>query len=243
VWETGVSYSLQPQPCSGVYVDDAFKETDTEVGTYAHYIDFPRGRAVFDTAISTSADVRADYAFRIPTISDSKKPWLQELLYGSLNVGRSDWNVPGSGSHNQLAETRRQMPTIGIGLSRRQNYQPYEVGSLTQWVNQDMLVYILSENKGDRDRLLDIFANQNDRVIWLPDRGLMKENSQYPVDIDVEGKPVTNPMQYPEIVAPTGDGGFRWSSIQLKNAQSQAMETVSDGLYRGVVRFTCQAIF
>lgn len=242
VWETGISYSVQPRECSGVYVDGAFKPTATEVGTYEHYIDFPRGRVVFTSPIATTSNVRADYAFRIPTIAPSKEPWLQELLYGSLNVERSDFLVAGSGSHNQLAEARRQMPTVGLELSQRRGYQPYQIGG-GQFVYQDVLLYVLAESKPERDKLLNIFANQSDKVIWLPDRGLMKEGSQFPVDIDVKGRPVSNPMQYPNIVAPTGDGGFQWARVMLRDAQSQVMQTTNNWLYRGVVRLTCEAIF
>jgi len=242
VWETGISYSVEPRPCSGVYVGGDFKPTETEVGAHAHYIDFPRGRAVFASPISTTANVRSDYSFRIPTIAYSKQPWLQELLYGSLAVQRSDFLMAGSGSHNQLSEARRQMPTIGLELSERKNYQPYQIGG-GQFVYQDVVLHVLAENKTDRDKLLDILSNQNDKVIELPDKGLMKENAQFPVDIDVQGRPVSSPMQYPSIVAPTGDGGFRWARIMLRNAQSQVMQTTNDWLYRGAVRLTCEAIF
>jgi hypothetical protein len=242
VWETGISYGVQPRGCSGVYVDGAFKPTVTEVGAYEHYIDFPRGRVVFTNAIATTSNVRADYAFRIPTISPAKEPWLQELLYGSLNVGRSDWLVAGSGSHNQLAEARRQMPTIGLELSQRRGYKPYQLGG-GQFVYQDVLLYVLAESQDERDKLLNILGNQNDKVIILPDRGLMKEGSQFPVDIDVQGRPVSSPMQYPSIVAPTGDGGFEWANIMLRNAHSQVIQTTNNWLYRGVVRLTCEAIF
>lgn len=242
VWETGISYGVQPQFCSGVYVEGSFKTTETEVGTYEHYIDFPRGRVVFATPVGTTANVRADYAFRIPTAGFSKEPLMQELLYGSLNVSRSDWNVPGSGSHNQLAETRRQMPAIGLELSQRHDYKPYQLGG-GQWVHQDVLLHVVSENKDERDKLLDILANQNDKVIMIPNRALMKESTQFPVDIDVYGRPVSNPIQYPNIVAPTGDGGFRWASCRLRNANSQVMQTTNNWLYSGVVRITCEMIF
>lgn len=238
IWETGISYSVQPRQCSGVYVEANFKPTATEVDTYAHYIDFPRGRVVFDSPISTSANVRSDYSFRIPTIAYSKEPWLQELMYGSLKVQR----VAGSGSHNQLAEARRQMPTIGLELSQRRGYHPYQIGG-GQFVFQDVLLYVLAESKDERDKLLDILGNQNDKVIELPDRGLMKESAQFPVDIDVLGRPVSNPIQYPGMIAPTGDGGFRWARCMLQNAQSQVMQTTNNWLYRGVVRMTCESIF
>jgi len=242
VWETGISYSVQPRECSGVYVNGAFKPTATETGAYEHYIDFPRGRVVFTNAITTTSNVRSDYAFRIPTLAFSKEPWLQELLYKSLSVERSDFLIAGSGSHNQLAEARRQMPTVGLELSQRRGYKPYQIGG-GQFVYQDVLMHILAETKDERDKLLNILGNQNDKVIFLPDRGLMKESAQFPVDIDVRGRPVSNPMQYPSIVAPTGDGGFQWTRVMLRDVHSQVIQTTNNWLYRGAVTLTCEAIF
>jgi hypothetical protein len=129
------------------------------------------------------------------------------------------------------------MPTVGLELSNRRGYKPYQIGG-GQFIYQDVLLYVLAENKEDRDKLLDILSNQ----IILPDRSLMKESAQFPVDIDVQGRPVSNPMEYPSIVAPTGDGGFRWTQIQLRDGQNQVMQTTNNWLYRGVVRFTCEAI-
>lgn len=242
VWETGIYYDVQPRACSGVYVDGTFYPTASTVGTYEHYVDFPRGRVVFTNPISTSANVRCDYSFRIPTVGLSKFPWMQELLYGSLDVQRSDWNVAGAGSHSQLAEARRQMPTIGLELSQRHGYRPYQLGG-GQFVYQDILLYVLAESQDERDKLLNILTQQNDKVLVLPDRALMKANAQFPVDIDVKGRPVSNPMQYPSIIAATGDGGFYWTKCMLRSAQSQVIQTTNDWLYRGVVRFTCEAIF
>ena len=242
IWETGVSYSVTPLVCSGVFVNDSFKTTATEVGAHAHYIDFPRGRIVFDSAISTVSNVRCDHAFRIPTIGYSKKPWTQELIYGTLNMERTDFLTAASGSHSQLGEARRSMPTVAIELAQRRGYHPYQIGG-GQFVYQDVLLYILTEHRSERDNLLDIFSNQNDKVIYLPDRKLMKESAQFPVDIDLEGRPVSNPKQYPDIIAATGDGGFQWARIMLKNAQGQMMQTTNSWLYRGVVRLTGEAIF
>lgn len=241
VWETGIYYSSQPRACSGVYVDGSFKPTATEVGAYAHHVDYPRGRVVFDAPISTSADVRCDYAHRVPTIDEASKPWFQELLYGTLETERSEW-LSTSGEANLLAEARRTMPTIGLELAAREGYAPYQLGG-GQWVWQGVVFHVLAENKADRDSLLNLLANQNDKVIWLPDRGLMKESSQFPVDIDVMGRPVSNPMQYPSLIAPTGDGGFQWAKVMLREARSQVMQTTNSWLYRGTVRFTCEAIF
>jgi hypothetical protein len=242
VWETGLSYSVQPRACSGVYVSGVFKPTLTETGVYKHYVDYPRGRVVFTSPLDVDTTVKCDYSFRIPTIDYVDKPWLQELLYGSLDVQRSDFLIQGSGSHNRLAETRWQMPSVGIELSNRVKYKPYQLGG-GQFVYQDVLLHVFAENSEDRDKLLNIFSNQNDKVITIPDMGLMKTSAQFPVDIDIYGKPVNIPKQYNDIIAPTGDGGFEWTRVMLRNTTAQTLQTINNWLYRGAVRYTCEAIF
>lgn len=242
VWETGVYYTVEPRACSGVYVDGSFKDTDTEVGTYAHYIDYPRGRVVFDSAIDTDSNVRCDYSFRIPTVDYSKTKEMQEILYGSLNVHRDDFYHAGSGSHSRLAQTRRTLPTIGIELVERRGYSPFQIGG-GQVVYQDVMFYVLATYQDERDKLLNLLGNQNNKVIWIPNIKLMKENAQFPVDIDIYGKPVSNPVQYPTLIAATGDGGFRWAKVALTNASIQSTQQINNWLYRGAVRMTCEAIF
>lgn len=238
VWETGISYSTEPKKCSGVYVGGTFYDTDTTTGTYEHYIDYPRGRVVFNTPISTSSNVKSDYAFRTVSVDLAKKPYMQEMLYGSLNVERSDFNIAASGSHNQIAQTRRQLPTIGVELGNR-SYSPYQLGG-GQYSYQDIILYVLAENMSDRDKLVNILSNQNDKAIWLTDRKTLKDSGLYPYDIDVYGKKVSSPIQYPQL---SSNSSYQWSLVQIRNTTTQHLQTFNNWLYRGAVRFTCAAIF
>lgn len=242
VWETGLSYSVTPRDMSGVYVNDTFYDTSTTSGTYAHHVNYPLGRVVFDTAIPTGSNVKADYSFRTISFAPTKEPWLQELLYGSLEIERSDFYVMSSGSHSQLSHARRQMPAVGIELSTRRGYSPFQLGG-GQYIYQDIIYYVLAENSEDRNQLLDILSNQNDKTIWIPDRKMMKENAGYPHSLDYRGVPVSSPKQFPDLILPTGEGGFRWSKIRFTNTTSQPWDTVNGWLYRGEVKTTCEAIF
>jgi len=87
--------------------------------------------------------------------------------------------------------------------------------------------------------LVDLFCNQNDKVIWLPNVSDIKESVNYPIDIDVKGSPVANPMQYEDIV---GESGFRWARVRLINTQADSLQFINDWLYLGTVRTTCEII-
>lgn len=242
VWETGLNYSVTPRAMSGVYVGNTFYDTVTETGTYSHHVNYPLGRVVFDSAIGTGLNVRADYAFRTISFSPAKQSWFQELLYDSFNVERSDFYIMASGSHNQLSQARRQMPAVGLELSARRGFKPYQLGG-GQYIYQDLIFYVLAENSEDRDQLLDRLSIQNDKTIWIPDRKTMKEDSGYPHDLDYRGVPVSSPKQFPDLITPTGDGGFRWAMIRFTDTTAQPWDTVNGWLYRGEVRTTCEAIF
>lgn len=239
VWETGLNYNITPRQCSGVYVNDTFYDTDSTTGNYEHYVDFPRGRIVFTSAISTSSTVKSDFAFRTVTCDVAEKPYIQELLYGSLNIERSDFYIAASGSHNQLAQARRQMPTVGLSLINRRAYRPYQLGG-GQYADQDVLFYILAENQSERDKIVNILSNQSDKTIWLPDRKQIKEDGNYPYDIDVYGKPISSPIQYPQL---TDNVDYQWCKIKLHHVSSQHLQSFPNWLYRGTVQMTCEAIF
>jgi hypothetical protein len=238
VWETGVSFSPSPTKMSGVYVNGSWYGTAESTGTaYEHYIDYHNGRVVFASAISTSTVVKSDFAHRTMSFVDANEPWFQELLYNSFRIDRADFLAAGSGQWDQLSEIKRQLPACGLELVSRRGYRPYQLGG-GQWIDQDMLVYICTEHKRERDQWLDILSMQNDRTINLLNRKRMKEDSGYPHDLDYRGMTVDNPMQYPQLAAPTGQGGFLWTNVELNDTVGEVIETVNGWLHRAVVRMT-----
>ena len=238
VWETGIDWPVQPVAITGVWVNGTYS---TDSGAYPHYVDYPRGRIVFTSGLSPTDIVQAEFSHRTINVVKSEEHWFQELMYDSYNVSRTDFLTAGSGNWDQLAQTRRQMPAIGVELVNRRGYKPYQLGG-GQWVYQDVLFYICAENPDDARQYSDILTNQNDMTIWIPNRGLMKEDARYPIDLDYRGVPLANPMQFPQIVAPTGQGGFQWRKIQFNNNHEEGMEPVNNWLYRRVVRSSLEII-
>ena len=237
VWEKGITYSgAQPTVASGVYVNNIFYPIAT-TGTYSHSINFPLGRVVFNTAISLNSIVQADYSYRSVSFVKSKEPWFTQLLFNSFKAQRSDFMSP-TGAYSHLAQARRQMPAVGVELVQRRPSQPYELGSLAQLTNQDVLFYVVAENDVDRDQIVDILVSQLDKEIWLIDRAKMKADSRYPMTLDYNGMPVASPMYYPSLIQTFPSA----SLTRVENCTSQSMETINDWLYRGVVRITFGAI-
>jgi len=241
VWETGIYYDVQPQFCSGVFVDGTFYPTATEVGDYAHSINFPMGRVVFDTAISTTSTVNANFSHRTVSYVRASEPWFRELLYDSYRIDRSDFLSEGSGQWDQLMSTKRHLPVVGVEVGGRR-FEPYEIGGSFSYVFQDITMYVLSENEDERNQIVDILSQQHDKTIWIYNRGLLKDQNKYPPDLDIYGSPVANPLQFPELVAPTGDGGYQYRKVVLGDVRVQVMDQIHDQLYRGLLRTTFEGI-
>lgn len=238
IWEKGVTYSgPAPTVASGIYVNNTFYPSATTNGTYQHIINFPLGRVVFTQPIADlHSEVKTDYSYRSVSFVQSKDTWFSQLLFNSMKVERDDFLSP-TGGLSHLAQARRQMPAVGVELVNRRGFVPYELGSLSQFISQDVLMYVMAENDFDRDQLIDILTAQNDKVIWLPDRARMKADPRYPVDLDYRGTPVSNPMYYPDVIS-----NFPWLTVRVTNSTGQTMDTINNWLYRGVVRLTFQGI-
>jgi hypothetical protein len=240
VWETGIEYDVSPTFCSGVSVGNTFYPTASTTGTYEHTVNFPLGRVVFSSAITTNSLVTTSFSHRTISYTRASETWFQEILYDSWRIDRDDYLIQGSGQWDQLARNRRVMPVVGVELANRR-FEPYEMGTLRNWVYQDVVMYVLAESEEDRNQIVDILSQQHDKTIWTYNRGLMKENATYPVDLDMNGSPVASPMQFPQLVAATGDGGFRYQKVAIGDMRVTQMEH-QNGVYRGVLRSTFQGV-
>jgi hypothetical protein len=249
VWETGVTYSTNPRECSGVYVNGTFYPTASETGVYEHTVNYPLGRVVFTTALPTTSVVHSDYSHRTISYVRASEPWFRELLFDSYRVDRDDFLAEGSGQWDQLAMTRRHMPVVAVELSTRR-FEPYEIGGSAKLVYQDVIMYVLSEGEDDRNQIVDILSQQHDKTIWLYNRGRIKEGTDFlgnpvsfPYDLDMNGSPISSPLQFPDLVAATGDGGFQYRKVVVGDMRVQVMDQVYQGrLYRGVLRTTFEGI-
>lgn len=241
VWETGIYYTPQPTVASGVVVGGTLYPTASTTGNYAHYIDYRRGRVVFDSAIATTSVVQANFAHRTVNYVRATEPWFQELMFDSYKIDRTDYLISSSGQWGQLSSTRRTLPVVGIELVNRQGFKGYELGG-GQYVYQDVIFYVMADNEDDKNQLVDILSMQNGKCIYMFNRGLLKESANYPYDLDYRGVPVDSPLQYTQLVAPTGDGGYRWRTAKFTNTKSDSMQAVNSWLYRGYVRTTCEII-
>ena len=236
VWETGLATGGTPQVAQ-IYVDNSLKLPGD--GTFPHYIDYPRGRVVFDSALASTLDVEANFAFRTPSFVSASLPWFQEIMFDMFRVDRAEFLAAiTSGAWNQMAEVRAQMPIVGIELVKRSPSVPYELGNgISKWRFQDILFHVYADNDDDVRAITDKLEAQDDKAIHLIDSDALRVDSGYPHDLNFRGELVNSPSTYPTLI-----DSFFYTRGVFTNTSIQKMSPINNWLHRSIVRTTFEAI-
>jgi hypothetical protein len=237
VWETGSSYSdYDPIQISGVYVNDVLKGSGD--ATYGHHYNYPLGRVVFDNAISTTDTVKAEYSYRnVQVYVADEAPWWDELQYNSLRVDDTYYSSTGSGAWGILANHRVQMPAIVLEVVPRRRFRPYQLGDLSQFVQQDVLFHVVGENRWWRNQLVDILSYQIDSQLWLFKTDNLILSGAYP--LDYRGMKVNSPLNYDDVV---NTSEYRYLLAKITDMNITEMESYDARLHEGTVRATLELV-
>tara|TARA_B100000674_G_scaffold469696_1_gene456760 strand:- start:7235 stop:8230 length:996 start_codon:yes stop_codon:yes gene_type:complete len=241
VWESGFTYNdTKPIHVSGVWVDGYFYGSGD--ATYSHYVDYPNGRILFDYPVPIRRRVEANFSHRTVGITLASEKFVQELMYDSYDIEDLDsYLISSSGSRNQLGKRRLQLPVVALELSKGGKNQGWAIGG-GQIVYNDILFHIFSDNEFEKNNLRDILLNQNEKIIYLINRAMMKENKKYPLQLNRLGYPVKNAKMYPDLISPTGEGGFRYNQARIDKMECTDMPPVNSWLHRSTVRATFSLI-
>jgi hypothetical protein len=234
VWETGLDYSIQPTDITGVFVGGTHYGTGD--ATYGHHYNYPLGRVVFDSAINQDSVVQVNHAYRnVQTYIADQAPWWDELQYDSFRVDDSTFNQTGSGNWQILANHRVQLPAVVVEAVPRRTFKPYQQGSVSNFVYQDVLFHIMAESRWWRNQLIDVISLEKDRTIWLYDNNLVASATGYP--LDHRGMKTSNPIMYSELVE-----SYRFKRARFFNMVVTEMSSPTSRLHRGTVRATFEIV-
>ncbi|MBY0525611.1 MAG: hypothetical protein K2R98_19555 [Gemmataceae bacterium] len=237
VWESGVEYARQPIQVSGVYVGGTFYPSST-TGAYAHYIDYPQGRVVFNSPINTASVVTAEYSYRaVQFTTADEAPWVRELMFNSMRVDDTHYLQQGSGSWDILAKKRVQLPCVVIESVDNVRCRPFEIGSQVRTQTQDVLCHVFAEKPWDKKQIHDILVDQYEKRLDGFDLNLVRDANALP--LDYRGSPKPPGVMYPQMIAPTGDGGFKWTQLRLVDVHSTNQEAMPP-LYWSTIRYTVE---
>lgn len=239
VYETGVEYTAgTPIALTGIFVSGVSYSTgDSSLG---HHFNYGLGRVVFDTAIATGSTVELSYSYRNVHVSMADtSPWWDELQYDTMRPDDTHFGQTGSGDWSILANHRVQLPAVVIETVPRRSFEPYQLGDLTQWVSQDVLLHVLAQSRWERNQLIDIISLQNDKTIWLFDSNLIAADTGYPLDF--RGMLLPNPNMYPAFVQ--SGSKYRWKKCQFINTTVSEVRTMNPRLHEGTVRTTARVLW
>lgn len=234
VWESGVGAYVSTDSThpgiSGVYVNNTFYSNST-TGTYAHYIDHVNGRVVFNTAISTSSTVTAQYSYKYINVTQSDGlGWFQRIQKDSYRSDSTDF-IKQSGEWGFLAENRLQLPCIGIELLPKRNLTPYQLGG-GQWAKTDIAFHCVAEDIYTRDKLIDILTMQNETTIKCFNLNDIANDQKFP--IDYRGVPTSGALLYPQLLE-----NYPGSYLRLYNFRLDSVYDIN-GSYVGTVKCTTE---
>ena len=234
VWESGISATdEQPITISGVFVDDTFYATGNV--TKPFYIDHPNGRVVFDTALTTTSAVQLEYSHKwVQVIPAQGVPWFRQIQQGSFR-NEEGFQVSNSGNWVQLGQTRVQLPAIAIEVVPAKSLQPYQLGG-GQWVNTDLVFYIMSENHWECTNLMDAILYQNDRSVHLFDPTAVAISGVLPFNYRNE----LNENAIPSGLYPNMVDDFFYRRCWINESRGNEVSQLSPELYIGTTRCSTQ---
>ena len=232
VWETGSFYnSTSPIVINNVLVNGSVISKNNNF-----FIDYPNGRIIFNSPISTNSTVELDYSYRfVQVLRSSESPWFNLLQYSSFNTNNLDINRNDSGEWSIGNYHRIQLPCIIIESIPSSRSRPYEIGNTLLWLEQDLVLYVLSENKNDRNKLLDIIRLQQDSTLHLFDTNTVSQNDAFPLDYNGDIK--NNALMYPNLISQ-----YFWRKCFIKSVNLTELESKHYNFHQGAARLTLEII-
>jgi hypothetical protein len=234
VWESGISATTQqPISISGLFINNTFYATGNVSNPY--YIDYTNGKIIFNTAISTTSNVQLEYSHKwVEVVPAQGIPFFREIQLGSFR-NEDGFQVSNSGGWAQLGETRVQLPTIAVEVLTPQSLQGYQLGG-GQWVNNDIVFYVLTENHWECMNIMDSILYQNDRTIHLFNPTSVAISGTFPFNYrnELNANAVPSGM-YPNLI-----DNFFYRQCYIYDSKGSAITQLSPGLYMGTSRCRTQ---
>jgi hypothetical protein len=239
VWEDGVDYVDKDGTTRNPLVVGT-PTVNNVTSAVPFTINYPLGRIIFDTPISSTATVKLPYSYRaVQVYRADDAPWFFELQFGSNDANSPHFAQNDDGSWMVGANHRVQMPCIIIEAIPRADSTGYELGNGSLVIRQDVLFHVVAETRNDRNKLIDVIRQQSDKGIWLFHVDNVIENDDFPLD---ENGSLVGSKTYPELVATEGDGGYRWRQCHMTRAVVSELQSIHPKLHEGTVRTTMEVV-
>lgn len=237
VWESGVGALTSTDDAnpgvSGVYINSTFYPV-TSTGTYAHHINHPLGRVVFDSAISLSSTVSCSFSYKHVNVSEfSGLGWFKQIQRKSELSENSNF-IGNSGEWDVLSDNRIQLPAIGVELIPRRKLEGFALGG-GRIISTDFILHCVAEDSYTRDLLVDVVSLQDSLVFNTYDLDDISTNDSFP--LDYRGVPVSGALTYPDLVK-----SFPGNRIRIINTSFDSIYSLDANLHIGSVKITTESV-
>jgi len=237
VWQSGngalTSTDSSYPGVSGVYINDTFYPTSTD-GDYAHHINHPLGRVIFDAAISTDSTVECSYSYKYVNVTKvDGLEWFKQIQQNSERADNTNF-INNSGEWGVLGDNRFQLPAIGVELVNSRRMIGYQLGG-GQTIFTDFLFHCVAEDAYTRDHLMDIVTLQNDKVIRAYDLNDISSNNVFP--LDYRGVPVSGALSYETLIS-----DYEGNHIRLIDASIDSVYSLTPNIHVGTVKLKTEVI-
>ncbi len=232
VWESGLSYNIQPIRSSGVWVNGSFQPL-SGVGSYQHKFNYELGQVLFTSAIPTSSTVRCEFSYRAAPFVLVDTPWFMRVLKDSDRVDAADYLTVPSGNYKTPAQHRLTLPAVGIEVVPNGRHQPMMIGG-GQIIEQNVIFHIVAGTAYERNHLADIIRLQSEKKIRMFD----VNDAPFPLRVDGSLNSLPQPsgaMTYPDLVRGVDQSGFYYKDMRFVSTDMIDMNNYNNGLFSAMV--------
>lgn len=231
VYESGVNHNDRtPINISGIYLNNTFLPAPSGSGSYSYSLNYPLGRITFSNPVGASSKVALNYSYKYVQIyKANESTWWKELQNNTYFTNNPDYNI--------TSNHRIQLPAVIIETISRTVLTPYELGTSENIVQQDILLHIFTENPVQRNSIIDTLVLQKDKTLYLNNITKMLKNNVY--GLDYKGQPNITRLNYDQLQT---NSAYFLKKCFINNASVSEINSFSNSLYNGIVRWTLEIL-
>lgn len=239
VHETGVVYNgISPINVSGVYINNTFYPGPNGNSSVGYSINYPEGKIIFNQPLPATSIVEVEYSYKSVQIYKTEEfPYWREIQFRSLE-NKLGLSLSNKGDFSIGSEHRVQLPAIVIETVPPNNAKPFRLGDKSLIIDQAILLHVLSDNRTDRNNIIDIIRLQEDRHIWFYNTNTLVTDQVYELNYNGSKNPLAK--NYLSIV---NDPRYRWLKCRLVDINISEITFTNINMYGSIIRVTNEIVY
>lgn len=236
-WESGLNNAVQPIQVTGILVNNIYHSLG-EAGNYNFYVDYPRGRIVFNNSgLPTNSIVQCSFSPKWCYVTVAQSDHARQAIDETYRVDEPQYLAFASGSFNTSSYNKVIYPLLAVEVVPNSTFRGLQLGG-GQIQYQDVLFHIFAQTRQEKNKLFDLVQEQNELNFFMYDLNRIADYNAYP--LDPYGSIASGARTFPQLVQPTGDGSFRWRMVWINKMRAQQNDQLNLALYHSIIRGTME---